>query len=93
MHYFHCDEKLSYWRTYTGVEVDLIVGEARIAIEIKSVEEVLNKHLKNLKSFAAEYPDSRRIIVSLDIFNRTIDNIECLYAMDFLHQLWEGGIV
>ena len=50
-------------------------------------------YLKNLKSFAAEYPDSRRIIVSLDIFNRTIDNIECLYAMDFLHQLWEGGIV
>ena len=37
------EEKLSYWRTYTGVEVDIIVGDARIAIEIKSTEEVQNQ--------------------------------------------------
>lgn len=38
-------EKLSYWRTYTGIEVDVVIGDARIAIEIKSAEEVRSRHL------------------------------------------------
>lgn len=90
LHYNHSEEKLSYWRTYTGYEVDAIIGDARIAIEIKSVEEVLPKHLKGLKVFAEEHPQSRRIIVSLDPFNRRIDEIEHLYVLDFLKMLWNG---
>lgn len=90
LHYNHSEEKLSYWRTYTGYEVDAIIGDARIAIEIKSVEEVLPKHLKGLKAFAEEHPQSRRIIVSLDPFNRRIDEIEHLYVLDFLKMLWNG---
>lgn len=88
--YTHSDEELTYWRTYTGVEVDAIIGDARVAIEIKSVEEVLPRHLKGLKAFGEEYPASRRIIVSLDPFNRTIDGIECVCLRDFLNMLWEG---
>lgn len=90
LHYNHSEEKLSYWRTYTGYEVDAIIGDARIAIEIKSVEEVLPKHLKGLKVFAEEHPQSRRIIVSLDPFNRRVDEIEHLYVLDFLKMLWNG---
>ena len=92
MHYRHCEEKLSYWRTYTGVEVDIIVGDARIAIEIKSTEEVQNRHIKNLKVFAEEHPDSKLMIVSLDVFTRQMGNIECIYVMDFFHRLWTDGI-
>ena len=92
MHYRHCEEKLSYWRTYTGVEVDIIVGDARIAIEIKSTEEVQNRHIKNLKAFAEEHPDSKLMIVSLDVFTRKMGNIECIYVMDFFHRLWTDGI-
>lgn len=92
MHYRHCEEKLSYWRTYTGVEVDIIVGDARIAIEIKSTEEVQNRHIKNLKAFAEEHPDSKLMIVSLDVFTRQMGNIECIYVMDFFHRLWTDGI-
>lgn len=88
--YTHSDEELTYWRTYTGVEVDAIIGDARVAIEIKSVEEVLPRHLKGLKAFGEEYPASRRIIVSLDPFNRIIDGIECVCLRDFLNMLWEG---
>lgn len=88
--YTHSDEELTYWRTYTGVEVDAIIGDARVAIEIKSVEEVLPRHLKGLKAFGEEYPASRRIIVSLDPFNRTIDGIEYVCISDFLNILWEG---
>jgi predicted AAA+ superfamily ATPase len=92
MHYRHCEEKLSYWRTYTGVEVDIIVGDARIAIEIKSTEEVQNRHIKNLKAFAEEHPDSKLMIVSLDVFTRQMGKIECIYVMDFFHRLWTDGI-
>lgn len=91
-HYSHSEEKLSYWRTYTGVEVDIIVGDARIAIEIKSTEEVQSRHMKNLKSFAEEHPGSKLMIVSLDVFTRQMGNIECIYVMDFFHRLWTVGI-
>ncbi|MBP5278578.1 MAG: ATP-binding protein [Prevotella sp.] len=92
LHYNHCEEQLSYWRTYTGIEVDLIIGDARVAIEVKSVEEVHPRHLKNLKIFADEHPESRRIIVSLDPLTRRIDGIECLYVTDFFQMIWNGGL-
>ena len=92
LHYTHSEERLSYWRTYTGIEVDVIIGDARVAIEIKSAEEIQNKHLKNLKIFAEEHPQSRLIIVSLDVFTRRIGNIECLYVMDFFQKLWSEGL-
>ena len=91
-HYMHSEEELSYWRTYTGIEVDAVLGDGRVAIEIKSVEEVLPRHLKGLKTFADEYPKSRRIIVSLDVINRVTDGIECLHVTDFFKQLWEKGL-
>lgn len=92
LHYTHSEERLSYWRTYTGIEVDVIIGDARIAIEIKSAEEIQNKHLKNLKIFSEEHPQSRLIVVSLDVFTRRIGNIECLYVMDFFQKLWSEGL-
>ena len=92
LHYSHSEEQLSYWRTYTGIEVDAVIGDARVAIEIKSVEEVKKKHLKGLKAFGEEYPQSRRIIVSLDRINRRIENIEYIYIKDFLAQLWRSEI-
>lgn len=92
LHYSHSEEELSYWRTYTGIEVDAIIGDARVAIEIKSAEEVLPRHLKGLKTFAEEHPSCRKIIVSLDIFNRKIGDIECIYVTDFFHLLWTSGL-
>ena len=88
LHYTHSDETLSYWRTYTGLEVDAVIGDARVAIEVKSVEEVLTKHLKGLKAFGEEHPQSRKIIVSLDRINRRIGDIECIFVLDFLKELW-----
>lgn len=93
LNYTDNPNKLSYWRTYTQVEVDVILGDAKVAIEIKSVEEVLPKHLKGLKSFADEHPDCRRIIVSLDRFNRVVDGIEHIYVYDFFKKLWSHDII
>ena len=91
--YTRNDNKLSYWRTHTGVEVDAVIGDANIAIEFKSVREIQNKHLKNLRIFAKDYSQARRIVVSLDIFSRqTEDGIELLYVHDFLRKLWTGEL-
>lgn len=92
LHYTHSEEKLTYWRTYTGMEVDAVIGDARVAIEIKSVEEVQTRHLKGLKAFGEEHPQSRRIIVSLDRLNRRMGDIECIYVFDFFQLLWYEGL-
>lgn len=92
LHYTHSEEVLSYWRTYTGLEVDAVIGDARVAIEIKSVEDILPRHLKGLNAFGEEHPDSRRLIVSLDKFNRRLGDVECMYVLDFFRQLWKEGL-
>ena len=92
LHYTHSEEQMAYWRTYTGIEVDIIIGKARVAIEIKSVEEIQPRHLKGLKAFGEEYPDSRRLMVSLDTINRQTNGIECLYVLDFFKMLWSSGL-
>lgn len=85
--------RISYWRTYTQIEVDVILGDAKVAIEIKSAEEIMNKHLKGLKAFREEHPDSRLMVVSLDKLTRTADGIEIVYIYDFLKMLWKGEII
>ena len=92
LHYNHSDEELSYWRTYTGMEVDAIIGDARVAIEIKSVEEVMPKHLKGLKAFGEEHPQSRKIVVSFDKINRRIGDVESIYVIDFFKEMWSKGL-
>lgn len=88
--YTESEERLTYWRTYTGLEVDAVIGDARLAIEIKSVEEVFPRHLKGLKAFGSDYPESRRIIVSLDPINRRTGDVECIHVLEFLKRLWQG---
>ena len=90
--YSHSQTKLSYWRTYTQIEVDVVLGDAEVAIEIKSATEIQNKHLKGLKAFREEHPESRLIIVSQDRISRVSDDIEYLYSLDFLKKLWNGEI-
>lgn len=91
--YHNSIEPLSYWRTYTGLEVDAVIGEARVAIEFKSVTEVRTSHLKNLKRFAEDFPNARLVIVTLDKLSRKMGNVESYYAYDFLKLLWEGKII
>lgn len=92
MHYTHQEERLTYWRTYAGAEVDIVIGDARVAIEIKATEDVQPRHLKGLRSFGEEHPECRRIVVSLDIINRKIGEVENLYVEDFFKLLWTEGI-
>lgn len=91
--YHNSEEALTYWRTSSGYEVDAIIGHGRIAIEIKSSNEVNTRHLKGLKAFLEDFPQARAIIVSMDISKRILKGIEIFPANDFLKALWNGEIV
>ena len=90
--YFRRREKISYWHTYNNQEVDAVIGDAKVAIEIKSSEEVKSRHKNGLKAFKEEHPDCRLILVSLDPITRPSGGIELLYINDFLNMLWNGEI-
>ena len=83
---------VSYWHTYDKKEVDVVIGDAKVAIEIKSSEHVETRHKKGLKAFKEEYPDCRLILVSLDPVTRTSGDYELISVLDFLKKLWNGEI-
>lgn len=85
-------DKISYWHTYNDLEVDCIVGDANVAIEIKSCEEVKIRHKNGLRAFKEEHPDCRPILVSLDPITRRSGDVELIYVLDFLKMLWNGEI-
>lgn len=89
--YSDLNYKISYWRTASQFEVDLIL-ENDIAIEIKSTDRVIDKHLKGLRAFKEEH-NSKSILVSRDPRPRkTHDDILILPWQDFLERLWTGEI-
>lgn len=90
--YFRPLQHLSYWRTSSGYEVDAIIGNAEVAIEIKSSDEVQSHHTKGLKAFSEEFPDCRLILVSLDKYARRMNNVEVYPALQFLSMLWDGDL-
>lgn len=90
--YFRKEYKIQYWRTYTQVEVDIVIGDAKVAIEIKSSEEVRSKHKSGLMAFKQEHAECRLILVSLDTLTRKSGDVELMYVTDFLSNLWNGSI-
>jgi predicted AAA+ superfamily ATPase len=91
--YSEKNEQLSYWRTSSGYEVDAIIGDGRVAIEVKSTEEVQSRHTKGLKAFQEEYPNCRLIVVSFDLRPRIMNGVEVFPAADFLKKLWNHEVV
>ncbi len=91
--YNNSEEELTYWHTYSNDEVDAVIGDARIAIEIKSTDHVENKHKKGLAKFAEEHPDTKQIIVSRDRITRRSGDIDLYYVIDFFKALWAGQII
>lgn len=91
--YMDSEEELTYWHTYDDKEVDAVIGDARIAIEIKSTDHVESKHKEGLAEFAKEHPDTRQILVSKDRVSRLSGNVDLYYVTDFFKDLWAGKII
>lgn len=86
-------KELSFWHTQNNAyEVDAVLGDAEVAIEIKSSQQVNSSHLKGLKAFKEEHPDCRMIVVSLDDKPRMLNDVEIWPAKKFLERLWGGQI-
>lgn len=84
---------LSYWRTTSGYEVDLVYGNAEVAIEIKSSTEVQSRHLHGLKAFAEEHPQARLIAASLDDTHRMMNGVEIWPIEELLQAIWRNEIL
>ena len=67
-----------------------MLGDAQIAIEVKSSSRIDHHDLKGLRDFANEFPQvQRRILLCLDPMARsTEDGIEIIPVETFLPQLW-----
>ena len=91
--YNHLCEQLSYWRTATGYEVDAVVGDGRVAIEIKAVEEAKSRYTKGLKAFSEDYPEAKLYMVTFDKYRRTLNGVSVVPAMEFLTSLWKGEVI
>ena len=94
MDYSEAMKGLSFWHTQNNVyEVDLVVGNAEVAIEIKSSDNVTTSHLKGLKAFGEEHPDCKLIVISLEERPRMMNGVEIWPAQAFLKGLWDGKVV
>ncbi|MBF0208048.1 MAG: ATP-binding protein [Oligoflexia bacterium] len=80
------DEVLSYWRS-KDFEVDLIIGN-KYAIEIKSTEQVQERHLKGLRALREEKQIESYHVVSRDPIRRKIDFVEVWHINDFIRFLY-----
>lgn len=88
------DLDLRFWRTSTGQEVDLIVGDMEVAIEVKSSTRVHIGHLRALRSLKAEFPVEHALVVSRESEPRRLaDGIEVLPWRHFLDRLWGGDLL
>jgi uncharacterized protein len=86
---------LAYWRLASGIEVDFVVDDLRLAIEVKSSRKITGRHLKGLRNLAIDHPEvRRRIVVCLEPrARRTEDGIEILPVTEFSRRLWLGELV
>ena len=92
--YSESNKKLSFWHTLNNAyEVDAVIGDAEVAIEIKSSERIVSSHLKGLKAFQEEHPQCKLVVVSLEETPRLFNDVEVWHAKEFLSRLWAGKII
>jgi predicted AAA+ superfamily ATPase len=84
--------KLFFWRTKSGSEIDFVVyGQNEFsAIEVKNTAKVASKDLRALNAFAADYPEAQCILLYRGARRELINNVWCLPCEDFLKELRPG---
>ena len=90
--YFHPLKTLSYWRSTSGFEVDFILHNS-IAIEVKSSNNIADKHLSGLLALKEENKMKKYILVCEESSKRMKNDVLIYPWQDFLDDLWSGKIV
>jgi predicted AAA+ superfamily ATPase len=92
-HYSKLEFPISFWRTASGSEVDLILGDAEVAIEVKASSGVADR-TKGLHLFHEENNCRKSLIISKEPRPRKISSqITVLPWQDFCEMLWAGDIL
>jgi predicted AAA+ superfamily ATPase len=90
------DVEVSYWRTKSKAEVDLVLslGAKHVAIEVKTTRRLTEHDFSGLKLLGEEEDLSvRRVLVNPHVLSqKREDAIEILSVDDFLTELWEGKL-
>ncbi|MGD2124041.1 MAG: DUF4143 domain-containing protein [Gemmatimonadota bacterium] len=83
------DEKLFYWRTRSGTEVDFVVyGPGSFwAIEVKNTRRVRPEDLRGLRSFRRQYPGTQAFLLYRGEKRLRTNDVLCLPVEEFLVEL------
>ena len=83
---------LAYWRTSTGLEVDLVIGDLDLAIEFKASRQADERDLKGLRALMEDQKVREAVLVSQDSIIRKLSGGITVYPWQkFCEKLWAGG--
>ena len=92
--YRHPFKSMSYWHTLDNkYEVDAVLGEAEVAIEVKSSRNITSHDTRGLKAFAEEYPEAKLYLLSLEDRPRKFNGVEVWPVEKFFKRLWAGNVI
>jgi predicted AAA+ superfamily ATPase len=83
------NNKLYFWRTKSGNEVDFIVygKDTFCAVEVKNTARFSKKMLKSLRAFKEDYPESHGYLLYRGKERLKINDVLCLPCEEFLLKL------
>ncbi|MFN3480803.1 MAG: ATP-binding protein [Thermodesulfovibrionales bacterium] len=87
------DFSINFWRTKSGLEVDFVIEDGRIAIEVKGTDNIDTRDVKGLNAFIDTYSPKRSIVVCNEKEKRIHGKIEIMPWREFLAELWSDRIV
>ena len=95
--YQSLDLEFYYWRTASGLEVDFLVDDRRVAIEVKSSQRVHSSDLAGLTALSDDGPVGTRIIVALTSHPQLLSDragpVRVLPFLQFVAELWSGSLL
>lgn len=83
------ENRLFYWRTPAGAEVDFVVygSDGFWAIEVKNTRRVRPRDLRALRAFRTDFPESEPVLLYRGDEPLEIDGIRCLPGDVFLRHI------
>ena len=82
--HFELDYNINFWRTKTGYEVDFILGDGKIAVEVKGTGYVEKKEMRAFAAFIDEYAPQKAIIVCNEKAERVHGQIKIARRLNVL---------
>ena len=83
-----------YWRTASGLEVDVVMGDMSVAVEVKGSARVHDGDGLGLRALREEHRVKHAIVVCREREPRkTADGIQVWPWQMFLDRLWSGNLI